>query len=57
MQGHLRVVWKMLDRDSGVGRDLRWRCQRGHRRAKQWPQTGAGVDSGKGWCKCATQGH
>ena len=57
MQGHLRVVVKMLDMDSGLGRDLRWRCQRGRWRAKQWPPTGAGVDSGKGLCRCATQGH
>ena len=57
MQGHLREVWKKLDRDSGLGRDPSWRCQRGHRRAKQWPPTGTGVDSGKGLGRCTTQGH
>ena len=45
MQGHLRVVWKVRDRDSGLGRDLRWRCRRGHRRAKQWPPARVGAGS------------
>ena len=57
MQGHLRVVWKKLDRDSGLGQNPRWWWQRGRRREKQWPPTGTGVDSGKGLCRCATQGY
>ena len=48
------MVLKARDMDSGmvgVVKEWWWPRQRGGRRAKQWPPTGVGVDSGKGFCK------
>ena len=34
----------------GMVKEWWWQRRRGGRRAKQWPPTGMGVDSGKGVC-------